>query len=152
MRAFEILSLRRKDFKKIKDYKELPVIGKGGDESLVFFSDRAIFWLEKYLEQRKDLSWPMFINSIGDPLRYGTAKSWLDRFKVNNPNLSGIEKLKCHTLRRTLGSCLSENNADLKSIQNVLRHKSERTTLRCYIRKNKMRAKEVHSEIINNLS
>jgi len=151
LRIFEALKLKRSDFDKIKKYKELPLVGKGGDEEIVFFSDRSIEWLEKYLAQRNDMSDSMFVNSMGDPLLGSNAKSYLEKFKKKHKDFPAMEKLKFHTMRRTFVTTLFEQGADIKSVQFAARHKSERTTLRFYIRNNKKRAKEIHQRIMGNL-
>ncbi len=152
LRIFEVLKLQRKDFEAIKRYKELPMVGKGGGEELVFFTDRSIEWLDKYLAQRIDTSESMFVNSVGEPLKGSNAKSYVEHFKKKHVGFPAIEKLKFHSMRRTFVSYLFEEGMDIKSVQMLARHKSERTTLKHYVRANKKRTKEAYQRIMGNLS
>ena len=46
--------------------KEFGVIGKGGRARVVFLSDRAALWLERYLARRADQFKPLFIRYAGN--------------------------------------------------------------------------------------
>ncbi|MDZ4209616.1 MAG: tyrosine-type recombinase/integrase, partial [Candidatus Curtissbacteria bacterium] len=48
------------------DRKEFGVIGKGGRARVVFLSDRAAIWLEKYVARRADSFKPLFIRYSGN--------------------------------------------------------------------------------------
>ncbi|TSC94745.1 MAG: integrase family protein [Parcubacteria group bacterium Licking1014_1] len=56
LRIAELVSLDVEQFANIKNKKdfELGVIGKGGNPRTVYFSERALGWIKKYLENRKD--------------------------------------------------------------------------------------------------
>jgi phosphosulfolactate phosphohydrolase-like enzyme len=61
------------------------------------------------------------------------------------------KKLKSHTFRRTLATYLLEHGADIKAVQSVMDHESERTTIRHYIRVNKRRAQILHRSILSKI-
>jgi integrase/recombinase XerD len=147
MRINEALTLKREQIKEIEEKKELTIKGKGGDERKVFFNDRAIYWLKKYLEQREDNSPAMFVNCYGQELKYTTAKSYLLRFRKRTKGI--MEKTSFHTFRRSLATFLFDKGANIKDVQVILGHKSERTTLRFYIKWNEKKAKEKDLEIMN---
>ncbi len=149
MRISEALSLKKEHLITIQEKKEIIIKGKNSDERIIYFNDRAIEWLERYLEQRNDNSLAMFVNSYGEGLRAVTAKSYLLRFRKKLERIGN--KLKFHTFRRTLATQLFENGADIKSVQIILGHKSERTTLKYYIKANKRIAQKVHQEILNKI-
>src|SRR3989338_9222422 len=49
--------------------REFGVIGKGGRARVVFLSDRATIWLERYMERRNDSFQPLFIRYSGNQER-----------------------------------------------------------------------------------
>ena len=63
MRIGEVLSLNRTDID--FERKEARVVGKGNKERIVFFTDRALFWLERYLEIRTDNAPALFVSQDG---------------------------------------------------------------------------------------
>lgn len=146
MRAFEALSLRREQWPEIKEKREIIIKGKGGDERPVYFTDRAIYWLDLYLKQRIENDPAMFVNSYGDPLKMVTAKSYLLRFRKRFGELG--KKLKTHTFRRTSTTMMMERGMDLRAIMVIGGWKSERTVLRHYAIANRPRAKLEHQRIL----
>ena len=148
MRISEALSLTKEQFyKEIKPRKEAIIKGKGGDQRVVYFTDRSIKWIEKYLAARKDNSPALFVSMKGTPLKVVTAKSDLMRHRKE----WGIDKrVHFHAFRRSLATYLIEHGADIKTTQIVLGHKSERTTLKYYVIANKQRAKDVYHQLLDN--
>ncbi|OGD56019.1 hypothetical protein A3K78_02995, partial [Candidatus Bathyarchaeota archaeon RBG_13_52_12] len=71
LRVSELTSLNRDQIN--FDRKEFGIIGKGGKERVVFISDSAAEWLERYFKERKDPYKPAFIRYAGgeDPSRDG---------------------------------------------------------------------------------
>lgn len=154
LRMHEALSLKLSQFEEIKDSGKTKVLRKGNKEREISFSDRAIKKLEEYIAKRNDRSEAMFVNSCGEPLKIPTAKSYFQRLRIKL-RASGYEeianKLKSHTFRRTLATYLLEHGADIKAVQSVMDHESERTTIRHYIRVNKRRAQIIHRSILSNI-
>lgn len=150
MRISEALELKREQFKQIKREKELTIFGKGGEERRVFFSDRAIYWLEQYLLQRTDNSEWMFVNCWGQKLKLSTAKSYLLRWRKRLGYLGN--KIRFHTFRRTLATLLMRGGGDLKTIQITLGHKSPRTTLRYYTLIGIDEAKENYQKLMKEIN
>jgi len=64
LRIAELVALNKEQFNNIKEKKdlEISVIGKGSHPRTVYFSERALLWLKKYLETRKDKEKALFIN------------------------------------------------------------------------------------------
>ena len=63
---------------------------------------------------------------------------------------AGITKrIHPHIFRSTFGTELLYGGADIKSVQVLMRHKSERTTLKHYIAVSKDRCKGEHERILN---
>ena len=145
MRIGEALSLNKKDI----DWKskEAKVKGKGGDEGMVYFSDRSLEWLKKYLKMREDDYPALFVNQAGkERWSQVSARNYLRKYRKKWE----IEKpITHHSFRRGLATYLIEKGADIKATQYLLRHKSERTTLRYYVAVNKKRAKMIHQRILS---
>lgn len=154
LRMHEALSLKRSQYDEIRDVGKTKILRKGKKEREISFSDRAIEKLGKYLEKRNDISDAMFVNSCGEPLIVSTAKSYFQRLR-NKLKDNGYEeiakKLKSHTFRRTLATYLLEHGADIKAVQSVMDHESERTTIKHYIRVNKRRAQIIHRSILSKI-
>jgi len=155
LRIHEALLLNRGDLAAIKETGKLLVRRKGGKTCEVSFSERAIGKLEEYYGRRNDTSDAMFVNSCGERLIMATARSYFERLKrklrtTGYPEIAA--KLKSHTFRRTLATYLLENGADIKSVQSIMDHESERTTVKHYIRVNKKRAHLIHHYILSRFS
>ncbi len=147
-RISEALALRREQWEDIKNQKETVIKGgKGGGERKIFFSDRAVEWLGRYLDERCDRSDSLFVNSLGEPLTVNAAKHLLLKIRKR---FSFGKKIKFHTFRRTLATTLFEKGLDVKDIQSVLGHRSVRTSLKYYIRFNEKKAKLRYQKTMNN--
>lgn len=154
LRMHEALKLKLTQFPEIKDTGKTKVVRKGNKECEITFSDRAIEKLSKYLNRRNDRSDAMFVNSCGEPLIESTAKSYFQRFRKKLKDFGHEEianKLRSHTFRRTLATYLLEHGADIKAVQSIMDHESERTTIRHYIRVNKRRAQIIHRSILSKI-
>ncbi len=152
LRIHEVLKLKRSDFQKMKESGKVSIVRKGNKECEVYFPERVIEKIELYLSRRNDISDAMFVNSCGEPLIMATARSYFERLKIKLHKLGFHEiaqKLKSHTFRRTLATHMLENGADIKSVQYIMGHESERTTLRHYIRVNKRRSQLLHQYIFS---
>lgn len=117
--------------------REFGVIGKGRRARVVFLSESAVYWLEKYLGDRKDDYMPLFI-------RYGgklpaandkTGESWrLSARSVQRSVEKYVKKARLpikitpHGLRHSFATDLLSNGADLRAIQEMLGHKNVSTT------------------------
>jgi integrase/recombinase XerD len=55
----EILSLDRREVD--SQTREVKIVGKGRKQRVLFFTDRALEWLGRYLESRQDDEQPLFV-------------------------------------------------------------------------------------------
>ncbi len=148
LRVSELVKLNR-DSVNLKT-REFGVIGKGNRARIVFLSDSAAFWIEKYLEARLDSFKPLFIRYAKSPsLEDGgekmrlTARS-VERIVEKYVKSSRIPvKATPHTMRHSFATDLLSNGADLRSVQEMLGHKNISTT-QIYTHVTNPQLKEVH--------
>lgn len=115
--------------------REFGVIGKGGRARVVFLSDKACIWLEKYLAVRADNFKPLFIRYRGNQnptvngedmrLTSRSVQRLIDKY-TNKARLP--VKATPHVLRHSFATDLLMNGADLRSVQELLGHKNVATT------------------------
>src|SRR3990167_6802025 len=130
--------------------REFSVIGKGQKERIVFLSDSAVEWLEKYLGARKDTFKPLFVRFQGrvDPSDNGeamrlTSRS-IERIVEKYVKLVGLSvKATPHTLRHNFATDLLINGADIRSVQEMLGHSNISTT-QIYTHVTNKHLKDVH--------
>lgn len=111
----------------------LQVIGKGNKERYIPIGERALIELKNYLkegrpflEKRNKKTDALFLNFRGERL---TRKGIWKNLK-HNALIIGIDlkKISVHTLRHSFATHLLQNGADIRSIQELLGHKSIVTT------------------------
>jgi site-specific recombinase XerD len=130
--------------------KEFGVKGKGNKLRVVFLSDTAAQWIERYLRARKDHFKPLFIRHSGkvDAHKDGekmrlTARS-IQNIVSKYAKRSGLPiEVTPHTLRHSFATDLLISGADIRSVQEMLGHESIRTT-QVYTHVTNRRLKEVH--------
>ena len=144
MRISEAISLNKADIN--WETKEAIVVNaKTGDQQSVLFTDRALLWLKKYLDARKDDMPYLFISGKGRLLDI-TARTYL---RTHTTHL-GIQKhIKNHAFRKSFATHLIQQGADPATVSQLCRHRDVRTTLRYYAAINKERSKEIHTDIMN---
>jgi len=148
LRVSELVKLNRGQIN--LERREFGVIGKGQRQRVVFLSDRAVEWLEKYLAGRQDDYKPLFIRYAGNTDGSGggekmrlTARSVeriLDKY-VKKTRLP--VKATPHVLRHSFATDLLINGADLRSVQELLGHKNISTT-QIYTHVTNQQLREVH--------
>ena len=148
LRVSELVSLNRDQIN--LDRKEFGVRGKGDKLRVVFLSDSAAEWLERYLRARRDRFKPLFIRYSGavDAKRDGekmrlTARS-VEKIVGKYAKRCGLPvDATPHTLRHSFATDLLIGGADLRSVQEMLGHESIRTT-QVYTHVTDRHLKEVH--------
>jgi len=149
LRIAELVALNREQFANIKNKKEmeLGIIGKGAHPRTVYFSERALDWVKKYLETRKDKEKPLFIHyrsREGSESRL-TPRS-IERIVKKYALLSGVPFFTTpHTLRHSMATDLLTQGVDLRTIQEFLGHKNIVTT-QIYTHVTNKRLRDVHKQ------
>ncbi len=115
--------------------REFMVRGKGQKDRLVFISEGAADWIQKYLDKRTDNAKPLFIRYSGSKkvdlsgnYQRLTARS-IQRLVAKYALHAGITKhVSPHTMRHSFGTDLLMNGADLRTVQVMLGHSNISTT------------------------
>jgi len=148
LRVSELVSLNRDQVD--LERKEFGVKGKGNKLRVVFLSDTAAQWIERYLRLRQDHFKPLFIRhsskvdarNNGEKMRL-TARS-IQNIVSKYAKRSGLPiEVTPHTLRHSFATDLLINGADIRSVQEMLGHESIRTT-QVYTHVTNRHLKEIH--------
>ena len=148
LRVSELVSLNRDQVD--LERKEFGVKGKGNKIRVVFLSDTAAEWIERYLKSRRDHFKPLFIRysgavkaeNNGEKMRL-TARS-IQNIVAKYAKRSGLPiEATPHTLRHSFATDLLISGADIRSVQEMLGHESIRTT-QVYTHVTNRHLKEVH--------
>jgi site-specific recombinase XerD len=154
LRIAELVSLNLEQFENIKNRKdlELGIIGKGGKPRTVYFSERALDHIRKYLEIRNAASnmhsKALFINfrdksDTADPRL--TPRS-IERIVKKYAMLAGVPIFTTpHTLRHSYATDLMNQGVDLRSIQEFLGHSNIATT-QIYTHVTNKRLRDIHHQ------
>lgn len=131
--------------------KLLRLTGKGGKERIVPCGDRALTWLDRYLEKVRPLlasrnskgdPGSVFLSRTGKPL----TRDWIFRSVKRYAGLAGVSgKVSPHILRHSFATHLLEGGADLRVVQEMLGHASV-TTTEIYTHLDRTRLKGVHAK------
>jgi site-specific recombinase XerD len=146
MRIGEVLSLKRKDINWEK--REAKIVGKGNKERKVFFTKRALDWINIYLEKRIDSHESIFITTGESPRTLNRGDIW--RFFGRHRKMANIDKpLTPHILRHTVATNLLFNGCPISHVKEILGHERLSTTCKYYLGIDKSKAKEAHGKYIN---
>ncbi|MCB1138071.1 MAG: site-specific tyrosine recombinase XerD [Leptospiraceae bacterium] len=126
----------------------LTVRGKGGRERLVPFGQKSLEVIQNYMENAREkilksrYSQYLFISKKGDLLNrksvWRLLKKYISRTGIKKP-------VTPHTFRHSFATHLIENNADLRSVQELLGHLDISTT-QIYTHMASRTLKEVHKK------
>ncbi len=149
LRIAELVALNKEQFKNINDKKdlELGVIGKGKHPRTVYFSERALDWVKKYLKTRNDEEKALFIHYRAKDASEGrlTPRS-IERLVKKYVTLANIPFFTTpHTLRHSYATDLLEQGVDLRTIQEFLGHKNIATT-QIYTHVTNKRLRDIHRQ------
>ncbi len=149
LRIAELVSLNTEQFTSIKDKKdlELGIIGKGGHPRTVYFSDRALGYIKKYLSIRNSKDKALFINfrdKEGSAARL-TPRS-VERIVKKYAIQAGVPIFTSpHTLRHSYATDLMNQGVDLRIVQEFLGHKNIATT-QIYTHVTNKRLRDIHRQ------
>lgn len=126
---------------------EISIIGKGGRPRTVYFSNRAVTWIRKYLMRRNDNDKALFVSYSGiSPLTRLTIRS-MERMVKRAALLAGLPLITtCHTLRHSFATDLLMKGVDLRVVQEFLGHQNIATT-QIYTHITKPHLREIHKKL-----
>lgn len=147
MRISELTSLNKEQIKIRPDTKELElaITGKGGRVRTVYFSERAIYWLKKYLDTRKDNDKALFINyrAKKGALRRLTPR-YIEKIMKTYVLLAGLPSFTTpHVMRHSFATDLLSHGVDIRTLQEFLGHKNISAT-QIYAHVTSKRLREIH--------
>jgi len=130
LRVSELLSVESADLN--YEFGYLRVFGKGSKERIVPVGSVALEWCRKYLDEGRakliDQAIPtasMFLNKDGHPMTRQGFWKIIKHYAL----VAGItKKLSPHVIRHSFATHLLENDADLRSVQEMLGHSDISTT------------------------
>jgi len=149
MRIAELVALNREQIKIKEDTTELElgIVGKGGRARTVYFSKRALLWLQKYLTGRDDNNPALFISyrhrkDASGRLTTRAIEKMLKRYAI----LAGLPITTTpHVMRHTFATDLLSQGVDLRTIQEFLGHKNIAAT-QIYAHVTSKKLREVHRQ------
>jgi integrase/recombinase XerD len=107
------------------------VEGKGGKDRLIPMGERALHWVDRYLQEaRPQLAWnqteaTVFLGREGHPMNPMWLSTTVARY-VERAQLG--KKGGCHLFRHTMATLMLEGGADIRFIQAMLGHAELSTT------------------------
>ena len=147
MRIAELVALNREQIKIKSGMKELElsIIGKGERLRTVYFSERALIWLKKYLETRQDKEKALFINYRS---KKGASRRLTPRSIEKNIKkyaiVAGLPLTTTpHVMRHSFSTDLLSQGVDIRILQEFLGHKSILAT-QIYAHVTSKRLREIH--------
>jgi site-specific recombinase XerD len=156
LRVSELVSLG-KDQINLKT-REFGVIGKGRRQRVVFLSERAVYWLDRYLKSRRDNSPALFVRvpAKNEAERIVTTKKEEAGLRLTTRTIQRIVAKYCrsaklpikispHGLRHSFATDLLSQGADLRSVQEMLGHKNIATT-QIYTHVTNAQLRQVHEK------
>lgn len=118
------------------DDAHVRVFGKGGRERICPIGQAAVAALRSYLEDRGEEPGAMFLNYQGGRLSDRSVRKLLEKLDLGATP---------HTLRHSYATHLLDHGADLRSVQELLGHKSVTSTQR-YTHVSPARKQAVHEK------
>jgi site-specific recombinase XerD len=149
LRIAELVALNREQFANIKLKKdlELGIIGKGNRPRTVYFSERALSWIKKYLAAREDKDKALFIHyRVREDSDARLTSRSIERIVKKYAVLAGVPVFTTpHTIRHSYATDLLTQGVDLRTIQEFLGHRNIVTT-QIYTHVTNKRLRDVHRQ------
>lgn len=149
MRIAELVALNREQVKTESHTEELElgIVGKGGRARTVYFSKRALEWVSRYLETRKDSERALFVHYRGptnSPARLSprSIQILVKRYAL----LAGLPiHTTPHVMRHSFATDLLGQGVDLRVVQEFLGHKHIAAT-QIYTHVTSKQLREIHKK------
>jgi site-specific recombinase XerD len=151
MRISELVALDTDQLSILRDKDttrtyELSIVGKGKRVRTIFISPRAATWLRDYIQTRRDVYKPLFINYHSRTENTRLSPRSLQYMISRAAMLAGLsKKVTPHTFRHTYATDLLSRGADLRSVQELLGHRNVATT-QIYTHVTNKRLRDIHEK------
>lgn len=119
LRVHELCNLNKKDIKGLS----ITIIGKGRKPRIVFLDRRSVYYLDLYLEKRKDNHPALFTSLMDERLTPHKVRACFRRLS----HYIGKE-VHPHTLRHSYATNLLENGCHIYTLQRLMGHSSIQST------------------------
>jgi len=143
IRISECLSLKRSTLR--WDSGTAQIIGKGNKQRTIFFTPRALAWVERYLKQRQSSADYIFVGPSGRPLRPCAIQR---TFRVIRARAGLAKNVTPHILRHTVATTLLFNGCPIGHIKEILGHEDLQTTCEYYLGTDNHAAKAAHDQYL----
>lgn len=143
MRVGELVRLNREDINFYE--RECVVLGKGGNERVVYFDARTKIHLLNYLESRVDNNPALFVSLTlpRERLLIGGVEARIRKIG----NQADMQKVHPHKFRRTLATRAIDKGMPIEQVQRLLGHVKIDTTMH-YAMVNQVNVKNSHRKYI----
>jgi integrase/recombinase XerC len=111
---------------------EAVIIGKGNKQRTVFFTARAITWINRYLALRNDTDQSLFAGANGRRLQVSNVQTMFRRTSTQIIHRIG-KRVTAHILRHTAATNLLQRGCPIGHIKEILGHQNLETTCRFYL-------------------
>ncbi|OQA91602.1 MAG: Tyrosine recombinase XerD [Elusimicrobia bacterium ADurb.Bin231] len=123
LRISELAGMNKRDIDYVAGL--IKVMGKGGRQRIVPVGDSALDTLRKYLKSRNDLNDSVFINKKSARIGVRGIQLMLKKY-IKKAGI--IKRITPHSLRHTFATHLLDAGCDIRSVQEMLGHKSISST------------------------
>lgn len=106
-------------------HNSLLVVGKGNKQREVYISDKAMYWIKKYLNIRGDSSTSLFIGKKRRPLK----KAGIEAIVKKIGKIAEVKNVHPHRFRRTMATNLINKGMPVQEVQQILGHEKIDTTM-----------------------
>jgi len=140
IRASELTSLNLENVNLMNE--TIKVLGKRGRERIMPLTRKALVALQKYLSERETYDGPLFLN------KYKTRLSARSLYRIVNRHIrmvAELTRMSPHTLRHTFATHLLDHGCDLRTVQELLGHRSISST-QIYTHITPERLKEIYTQ------
>lgn len=126
------------------DNRTVVVTGKGNKQRIVYISDKAAYWIEKYKISVENPSGALFVAKHGGRLQ----KSGIESVLKTIESKTDLENVYPHRFRRTLATNLINKGMNIQYVKEILGHEKIETTM-IYSKADEKNIKESHRKYIS---
>ena len=149
LRVSELVSLNRDQIRsKVgTEELELSIVGKGNRVRTIYISERALYWIKSYLNEREDDDKALFASYDNRGKKYNrisprTVQRMVKKYALK----AGLPTFTTpHVMRHTFATDLLAQGVDLRIIQEFLGHKDIAAT-QIYTHTTSKKLREIHSK------